>query len=82
MMFQEKCKKVQVCVAKTLNLLDSEGHEEEMSSYLNDAAQEGSGIAAYMLWSKMRSSLSVSLLTFCFKRLCLFYKCDMIYFDF
>lgn len=56
---QDSCRQIQVCVAKTLQLLDQQKHEEEMISYLTDAANQGSGIAAFMLWEQMKSKLSV-----------------------
>lgn len=48
-------------MAKTLQLLDQEKHGEEMMSHLTDAANQGSGIAAFMLWQQMKSKVSVRL---------------------
>ncbi|KAH3860757.1 cyclin-F-like isoform X2 [Dreissena polymorpha] len=55
----ESCRKIQVCVAKTLNLLDHNKHSAEISSYLDEAASLGSGIGAFMLWEQMKIKLSV-----------------------
>lgn len=55
-----ECKKVEVCIAKTLQLLDSEQNQSDMVTYLKQASQKGSGIAAYMLWSHQKSSCMVS----------------------
>ncbi|KAL4239671.1 hypothetical protein ACF0H5_000477 [Mactra antiquata] len=56
---KDDCKKIRVCVAKTLQLLDKDKHQDDITSYLNTAANDGSGIAAYMLWCDMKSKLSV-----------------------
>lgn len=56
---QDACRQIQVCVAKTLQILDKEKNEEEMLGYLTDAANQGSGIAAFMMWEHMKSKISV-----------------------
>jgi hypothetical protein len=51
---------MEVCVAKTLQLLDQEKNNDEIVSYLEQAANQGSGIGAYMLWLHTKSTMSVS----------------------
>jgi len=46
-------------VGKTLQLLNHE-NQDEMTSYLATAADNGSGIAAYMLWEQRKAQTSVS----------------------
>lgn len=54
------CRKIEVCIAKTLQLLDSEQNHSDMMSYLDQAASQRSGVAAFMLWSQLKSNLMVS----------------------
>ncbi|KAL3876589.1 hypothetical protein ACJMK2_034420 [Sinanodonta woodiana] len=54
----EDNKNIKVCVAKTLQLLNEEETREETAAYLQKAASQNSGIAAYMLW-KQNVSLTV-----------------------
>ena len=49
-----------MCVAKTLQLLDDKNAEESCSEYLELAASQSSGIAAYMQWTRMKANLPVS----------------------
>ena len=56
---QEESRKIQVCVAKTLQLLDNRPEENDPALYLQQAANQHSGIAAYMLWSQMKATLPV-----------------------
>ncbi|WAQ97413.1 CCNF-like protein [Mya arenaria] len=53
------CSKIQVCVAKTLQLLNRETHVADITSHLNIATSQGSGIAAFLLWEQMKSQTSV-----------------------
>lgn len=41
-----------VCVAKTLLLLDDKEQVAESGVFLNNASQLGSGSAAFLLWQK------------------------------
>lgn len=56
---QDDCRQIQVCVVKTLQLLDKDKNDNEITSNLEHAANKGSGIAAFMLWAQMKSKLSV-----------------------
>lgn len=56
---KDEDRKIQVCVAKTLQILDREKNEEEILSFLDQAASQNSGIAAYMIWAQKKEKLSV-----------------------
>ncbi|XP_045213462.1 cyclin-F-like isoform X2 [Mercenaria mercenaria] len=56
---KDESRKMEVCVAKTLQLLDKDKNNDEIVSYLEQAASQGSGIAAYMLWSHTKCNFSV-----------------------
>lgn len=52
-------KNVNVCVAKTLLLLDDEEQVSECDVFLNRASQLGSGSAAFLLWQKQYQDCTV-----------------------
>ncbi|XP_061174985.1 cyclin-F-like isoform X2 [Saccostrea echinata] len=57
---KQDTKNVNVCVAKTLLLLDDEEQVAESDVFLNNASQLGSGSAAFLLWQKQYQDCMVT----------------------
>ncbi|XP_062599123.1 cyclin-F-like isoform X1 [Saccostrea cucullata] len=57
---KQDTKNVNVCVAKTLLLLDDEEQVAESDVFLSNASQLGSGSAAFLLWQKQHQDCMVT----------------------